>query len=102
MQGARGRMRLAQCLKCGKMDWIDSHRCEPQWEVAFDVYDGDWEKVRAPTAAEAAARYVEKYDQAMAEFTEHCNVYVRLADERVQLFDVTGTLCPAYTAVEHV
>lgn len=96
---------LTKCSFCGELDFSSRHTCRPLWQVRAEDEPGEWVRVRASNAEEAACTFVSDRDS----FGEYGSVIDRMAvlvapldcddaDAAAVRYEVYGEIVPSYTA----
>ena len=95
-----------RCKTCGQYDWTKSHRCPPVWLVWTEDSGEDYAyKIYAVDAQSAAEKWADQTD-CVGDYTivsgEDETVTVKVLDDTVLKFNVSGQAVPEYhaTAVE--
>jgi hypothetical protein len=99
------------CETCGKWDFSKYHRCDPIWLVAIvegeeQPADGDYIRIRAADAQEAAEKGAEEDDCNSAEYNvlrgngDYVAWVKTVVDAEPKRFKVTGEAVPQYYAEE--
>lgn len=99
--------KYARCAICGKFGYVNSHRCNPEWEWrSDDIFSaGEWcnGRVRARDAEDAALAAGESYDE--GEYTlvrgGEATIWVRqIGTTEISKWTVTAESVPQYYARE--
>jgi len=91
-----------RCKKCGDWDYIESHKCDPAWEVYLPDYfsESEIEMSHGIDAEETALNYVEREHSDM-EYPTEVEIWVRKDEnEPWQIFDITVETVPSFSATK--